>query len=366
MRLISAVLALALPASGAAAAEVIDIDVAEAHGCALYDDGAVWCWGDFPGTELELPFSAWPVDGLPAAKTIATGRFGACAVDHGGDLWCWGFDLQRSLRNDDFTMTLEPFRIDGLPRVKAVDLGFVHYCAISIAGEVWCWGDNPCGELGCGDREPRVDPTRVLYVLGARAVSAGVNNTCVVLWSGQLSCWGSDNPTMVGKPFIYESSEPLLFDMDAAGPFRTVSNGRNFACGILTSGEVTCFGSNIMGQIGTEEPRLGEGWSGIGEVDGITKAEDLDTSYFNACAVQGGKVICWGAPLFTPVEVGEMAQLPKEVPGIEGATRVALGPVFGCAVTGGRVMCWGTAELFGSPLIKGMTPDQAAPVPGLP
>lgn len=365
MKFLSLVFCLVAFACGASAAEVIDVDVAEAHACALYDDGAVYCWGDFPGGELELPFTAARVPGLPPAKSIATGRFGACAVDETGELWCWGFDFQRSFRDDKVIMSTAPFRIEGLPRVKAADLGFVHFCAISISGEVWCWGENTCGELGCGDTELRIDPTRVPYIEGARVISAGINNTCVVLWTGQLSCWGSDNPTMEGRPFIYESTKPLLLDMTAAGPFRTVANGRNFACGILTTGEVTCFGSNIMGQIGTESPRIGEDWSGIGEVDGITGAEDLDASYFNACAVEGGKVICWGAPLFTPIEDG-WSQLPTEVPGIADATRVALGPVFACAVARGRVLCWGTDEMFGNPMIEGMSRDQPVPVPGLP
>lgn len=356
---------LLLISNSAAASEAVDVDVSDARACALYDDGAVYCWGD-PLSGDPPPYAAERVTGLPRARSIAVGRWGACAVDGEDDLWCWGVDLQRSMRAEALVKARAPARVDGVPDVKAADMGFVHMCILSRGGEVWCWGQNPCGEVGCGDKEPHAEPTRVPFVYAAKSVSAGINNTCVVYGAGELSCWGSDNPTREGNPFIYESTHPIQLDINYMGAMKSVSNGRNFACGIRTSGEVTCWGSNIMGQLGTSKPRLGEDWVGIGEVDGITDARDLDASYFNACAVDGGRVICWGAPLFLSVDEAGMSQPPTAVPGISNATRVALGTLYGCAIDAGQVVCWGMDELDGVPVLEGMSHDTPVAVPGLP
>lgn len=364
---IAAIIGLILVGNTSVAADAVDVDVSEFLGCALYDDGGVYCFGQFPGQEFEQPIIAQKVLGLPPAASIATGRFGACAIEISGLLWCWGLDYQRSERSQELVLSNRPFQVEGLPKVRAVDMGFNHICAISVSQEAWCWGMNTCGEVGCGHSDPVPEPKKVPYSEGVQHISAGVNNTCATFSGGELVCWGTDNPTQPGRPFIYESPDPTLLHEEYFGKMGQVSNGRNFACGIRRGGEVTCWGSNIMGQLGTETPRLSEGAIGIGEVEGVTDAKDIDASYFNACAVQNSQVICWGAPLFKSTsEAGAMSQPPTPVTGIEGATSVSLAPPFGCAVASGQVMCWGEEEFEGKPLIEGMTPTNPVVVPGMP
>ena len=344
------------------ATEAVDVAVGDRFGCSLYKDGAVYCWGQFPVEGQEkAPFIAARIEDLPSAISIAAGRFGACAVDNKGALRCWGIDYQRSAKEDAPIASMKPFLVEGLPPVKSVTLGFIHMCALSTEGEVWCWGENPCGELGCGDKTRKIKPVKVVLPMPAISVSAGVNNTCAVLKSGQATCWGTDNPTMPGKPFIYETTEPVFLDPVKVGLFKQVSNGRNFACGITTKGKVTCWGSNIMGQIGTEKPRLGPGKVGIGEVDSVSKVDDLDSGYFGACAVAKGQVVCWG-------ESTEYSA-PEPIPGIVKATRVGIATSsFACVVDEGRVKCWGQgfAEDMKTTLTTGMDPDHPVIVPGLP
>ncbi len=346
------------------AAETIDIAASDGLACALYRDGAVYCFGSLPGSGLELPLVARKVEGLPPATAIAVGRLGACAVDRESRLWCWGIDVQRSIREDRLIASAKPFLVEGLPPVVAVDAGYSHFCAIGDNSELWCWGDNPCGEVGCGHNDPVAEPKRVPYIRNIKSVSAGVNNTCAVSWTFELLCWGTDNPTMfgVGREFIFESNEPLLLKKEYFGLMSTVSNGRNFACGIRTDGQVTCWGSNIMGQLGTKTPRLGS-YAGIAEVDGIRDATDLDTTYFGACAVEDGVVVCWGEDGFE----GAQSRLPTRLDWFSEATAVAMADAFTCAVDAGEVYCWGSyGAQHDAPLIEGMTPDHPVRVPGLP
>jgi alpha-tubulin suppressor-like RCC1 family protein len=359
--LVSSMLWLLLLPGSDFTTEAVDVSVGYAHGCALYDNGSVWCWGAYPGEDAEPPYTAQRVPGLPFATSIASGRLGSCAVDIKQNLWCWGVDYQRSVRANDLILSTTPFLVEGLPPVVLSDLGYDHQCAISEVGDVYCWGGNSCGEIGCGDTDTHADPVQVPYVYDVIALSTGVNNTCIILSWGQLSCWGSDNPTGAGdRAFIYESTEPLVFSAEDLGEFVDVANGRNFACGIRTSGEVTCWGSNIMGQLGSDELRLGDGMVGIGEVDGITDAENIDLGLFHGCAVEQGKVICWG------VFEGTNPEPPSTVPGIDSATRVGTGGLFNCAVNAGQVVCWGEEELNGVAVIEGMGQNKPVPVSGLP
>lgn len=361
--ILSFALAWLLAAGLASAERAIDLDLGPFHGCALYDTGEVYCWGDAPGQTPRLPVAASRVEGLPPVWALATGNLGSCAIDRDGALWCWGVDVTQSLETQSFVTSDKPVAIRGLPRVHSVAMGYSHICAIAdVTREVWCWGSNDCGEVGCGDTEPRSLPTKVPYVAGATSISAGVNNTCVVFGGGQLSCWGSDNPTRQGDPFVFETTEPILFASHAIPPLASVSNGRNFSCGIGTDGRVTCWGSNIMGQIGTREPRLGLPFSGIGEVDGLDRATDVDASYFGACAVQDGDVHCWGN-VHHAKSGGDYADVTMREFG--SAEKIGVGAAYSCAVVDGRVLCWGRPK-DGTAAIPGMSLAVAVPVPGLP
>jgi alpha-tubulin suppressor-like RCC1 family protein len=102
--------------------DVVDVSLGEAHGCAVTNDGAVYCWGNNEAGELGIPASsprAEPVRvwGLPDIIEVSAGASFTCAVDTMSSAWCWG---SNSGRLGDGTRS----------------------------GEVLCWGDNQAGQLG--------------------------------------------------------------------------------------------------------------------------------------------------------------------------------------------------------------------------
>lgn len=373
MRHLRVILAVAALLTGAplAAQTPVDVSVGDTLGCALHDTGEVWCWGQVLGHLAEPPYTAWKVEGLPPARALDVGSHGACAATRSREAWCWGIDLAASIRAVDAVIAEVPVKIEGLPEVSAVTAGHTHQCALGWhGGEVWCWGANPCGELGCGDTRDRAEPVRVPFVTDAIALGAGTGSTCAVMIDGAVSCWGSDDPAGLndGEGFVFASTSPLLFDPDEIGRFRKVANGRNFACGLREDGRVTCWGANILGQIGTDAPRMGNRYSAIGEVDGLAEVGDLDAADYNACATTGGAVRCWGiAPMYAADPVlGFPTETVRPVSGLAEATRIGVGEHFACALEAGRVLCWGAIAEDGTELLPGMRPDRAVPVPGLP
>ncbi len=110
-----------------------------------------------------------------------------------------------------------------------------------------------------------------------------------------VACWGTDNPSDAadGKPFAYASLVPVV--IDGVNSLVKVANGRSFACGIKKDSRINCWGSNLMNQLGTNQPwKAKDGLGGIGVVQGISGATDLSASTFRSCAIKNNEVWCWG------------------------------------------------------------------------
>ena len=208
-----------------------------AHGCALRNDGSVWCWptsslgnawgqlgngsveGSTPGESLYIATQVM-VDAQTPLANVTRLNDGAhrgylasatCGVLEDETLWCWGSPDSSgggggSLFNDGVVGN-RPFAVQilaglGTPLngVKAVSLGSRHACVIrddTTAGEVWCWAAGIGGSLGIGDEQGREFPTKVTLPAAASQVGAGADATCARL-GDRVYCWGSSGTGQVG------------------------------------------------------------------------------------------------------------------------------------------------------------------------
>ena len=163
----------------------------------------------------------------------------------------------------------------------AVSVGYGHVCGLRVDGSVECWGEDWFGQSS------QAPPGRFV------AVDAGVSHSCGLRPDGSAQCWGEDS---MDSGFLgaielrYEGGEEAYLDrlkrrvqegapreldfmtikgavFDAAligemerraagwepprGPFKAVSAGRGFTCGLRLDGEVDCWG-----YVADEEPRI--------------------------------------------------------------------------------------------------------------
>src|SRR5262249_39370149 len=129
-----------------------------------------------------------------------------------------------------------------------------HACAALHDGSAWCWGMNDEGQLGNLTTTPSLGPTKV-FIDPVKDIAAGWDSyeshsqSCAVLSIGHVYCWGSGAHDVAsdanGDPDVVQPSEiPFLSSI------ATVRSSNLHACALATTGELTCWGRNLDGELG--------------------------------------------------------------------------------------------------------------------
>src|SRR5687768_5774636 len=92
-----------------------------------------------------------------------------------------------------------PVRAGDLTGVVEIVAGEFFRCARRNDGQVFCWGHDAEGRLG--DGEPGLDqhwPVAVIGLTDAVEISAGGFSVCARRTSGRISCWGNNAMGQLG------------------------------------------------------------------------------------------------------------------------------------------------------------------------
>ncbi|MBN1439629.1 MAG: hypothetical protein JW929_09490 [Anaerolineales bacterium] len=299
--------------------------------------GGAKCWGDNRVGQLgdgtmenrNVPTPVTILSEKPTA--IAVGYTYACALTASGGIFCWGSMVLDSPDGGQF---------DGY---RAVAAGTTHICGLTTSGGVKCWGSNAFGALGDGSTEDRPVPVEVSGLgRGVSAIAVGVDFSCAVHNRG-VKCWGSNDTGQLGNGSYSGSiipSDASGLQSDVAG----IAAGVFHACAWKTSGEVWCWGDNLIGELGD-----GSGTNSpfpvrvIGLEEGA-KAVAVGGSHTCALTKTGG-VNCWGGNSSGQLGDGSTTDrnAPATVSGLSsGVAAIAAGGSHTCALLdNGSVKCWG-------------------------
>lgn len=336
--------------------------------CLRWEDGGVSCWGHNNYGQLGIgvagdgPPHPVPVQGLRDAKLLVAGGKHNYALLESGTLVGWG---ERRMQSGDEELDYEAFYV---PRVfeelpagaEVVDLAASDSgtCAVLAGGEVWCWGTSQNQELGPGVVSfSYVEPRKIAIEAEVRQVAAGASRYCALTAEGRVLCWGGDNRGVIFR-VLPEPTDIGLSEVDEI----VSSIGGTFNCAILSDRTLRCWGSNHRGQLGDgnivtppslnpEEPVAVVGLEGVVEAQG---------GHQHACArTEAGEIYCWGSnsvgQLGAP-DVEQESPVPVKVQGLAPAIRLGVGYDFTCAVDDShQVWCWGQ-NVFGQ---LGSGPDAA-------
>lgn len=332
--------------------------------CVVSGDGHVACWGAADtgqlglGDFVEQRTPAW-IPGLSGVVDLAIADGTMCAAKSDGTVWCWGSSFYGELGPEakkcfqlGYPCSPVPVQVavTGAARVAG---NYHHICALLPAEQaIECWGDGSSWSWKAAgyralavttgnshacvrfDPEPGQDPTRNVVCVGGNA-------------AGELGTGASANgPIAVG----------------VTGGFVELASGMDFTCGVDAANELWCWGANVFGTLGvgcTDDLNFPDSCPDYGGacakqpmlVSGLPPVAHVAAHFAQACATTtAGEVYCWGVPSHQSPGGAEAcfstnsncSPTPKLVPGVTGATSIAVGWGHACVTTAAdEIHCWG-------------------------
>ncbi|MCX6006512.1 MAG: hypothetical protein NTZ34_04525, partial [Chloroflexi bacterium] len=237
---------------------VLNVSVGDSHTCALLAGGAAVCWGknDYgqlgDGSYLSRNIPV-PVTGGYNFTLISAGLQHTCGVLNNGSVLCWGSNAEGQLGNGSSgTSSPYPVYAAGNHLFRTVDAGY-HTCGVLTNKTAMCWGPNNHGQLGNGS-SGNSNPVPV-YISGDynfTAISAGWDHSCGLLVNGSALCWGYNVHGQLGNGSAGIENALYPFYVYGNYPFKQISAGKQYSCGVLNDGSGRCWGWNTNGQLGND------------------------------------------------------------------------------------------------------------------
>ena len=231
-------------------------------------------------------------------------------------------------------------------KFKSINIGTGSACGIALDDTAWCWGANYGGQVGAytpnqcngsacqyGGRDGAPTPLPVaggkqftqIATMGFSCANFGPTQTCgtscALTADGQPWCWG-------GSPTQRANVSLKRLAMRALGPNGTGIS--SLPCGLDTAGKAVCFSTTTITPDG----------------GGMT-FQSYSPSRDHACGVDlTGDVYCWGSNALGQLGIGAIDSdahaSPVKVPAPEKFTEVSAGESSTCALsTSKAIYCWG-------------------------
>ena len=264
-----------LPIGSSATAVSLGLD----HSCVIIDNGSVFCWGNNQNGKLgvgnttntgDWRYSPHPVL-MPtgtSAISITTGDRHSCMIIDNGNTFCWGRNYWGQLGDGTSTDRNIPTQISSTSTYISISAGQYFTCAITSQKTLDCWGENSDGQLGLGaytNSKFTTPQNTILPVnLEVISISSGYDFACAILETMVVYCWGNDDDNKLNTAYNCEADEqtngcnagfrvtPAESELPVGRGAIGIATGKDHMCMILDNGGIYCTGNNDYGQLGNE------------------------------------------------------------------------------------------------------------------
>ena len=263
---------------------IVQISVGTEHGCALFENRDVKCWGSNQYGQL----GNGQIDNIGDNETlcnIQSINFGDnfipdklyseqdhnCILSINNTVKCWGNNaygqlgygdtLNRGLSSTHMGNNLPLINFGNNFIPKQLSLNRDHTCAISTLNDIKCWGRNDgngnYGKLGIGNTSNILSPQFLNPIeLGtnftAKKVVTFVANTCVLSTDNEVKCFGygesgingQGNSNSIGDNINEMGDNLPIIDFGDNFIVKDLYGGRgHFACVVSTNNIMKCWGN---------------------------------------------------------------------------------------------------------------------------
>ena len=146
--------------------------------------------------------------------------------------------------------------------ISSVPYGYGHWCGVSIDNFAYCWGGGNIayGQIGTGYIP--TESIQLPYLVQNMPNNASVSNistgqyhTCALLTDDNVSCWGRAKQGTLGVNLsnydINYPSPQAILDFGNGRKAVQIESGSSASCALLDDGNVSCWGDNTYGVIGS-------------------------------------------------------------------------------------------------------------------
>lgn len=141
----------------------------------------------------------WPISGGDLAHVDAS-RLTTCVVSDFGQLSCFGHDADAV----PFPEGAQPHVVDGDWNSVTISRTYLgggsSFCGIRRDESLICWGQDEGGRIGTLEYRPESNPNQIGPGQGWSSVGIGQEHGCAFDTSGDLYCWGSNTVGQLGRP----------------------------------------------------------------------------------------------------------------------------------------------------------------------
>lgn len=332
------------PTPVAGGAQYSMVSVGTDHACAVTVGQVGHCWGENlagqigDGTTTRRPVPT-AIAGGQSFLSVEAGYVASCGRTPADLVYCWGLGTYHQFGDGTNTARPQPTSPATGLGASSVDVGLAQACSLDTAAEVRCWGENYLGEVGDGTTVPSDQP---VVVAGGRqwsGVITGAFLTCGTASTGHLFCWGRN----LGNGSDTAASVPDSVHLAVPVARVAIALELSLACAVGTDQAGYCWGSSNTGALGDGND-VSASTTPVPVIGGYA-FQDIAVGTSHACGLTpGGQVVCWGSNALG--QLGDGTFLSRATPGpvSGGGTYVTLAAGGGetCAIdTGGTLSCWG-------------------------
>lgn len=200
-----------------------------------------------------------------------------------------------------------------------------------------------------GDGEPNPEDDASTPGIDRGTLALGLIHTCARLPTNGVVCWGDNGAGQLGLGVAYDAGAAYTDQATKPMPVPGITEATAIASGgtstcALQGGKVLCWGSNSQGQLGVTGPSRLPGPTEVADID---DAVGLAAGLSFACAIRSDASLwCWGSNLNGQLGNGDTTKTstakPGAVSGLTGVASASGGGEHACAVLeSGEVWCWG-------------------------
>ena len=238
----------------------------------------------------------------------------------------------------------QPVPLAGIAQISS---GYRFSCAVTTTGTVKCWGENEDGQLGNGEHRFMLHATMPVDAFGlfgkVISVGAGNNFACALIDSGGVRCWGSNSYGQIGDGTEQDRDTPTsVYGLES--PITAIAVGGAHTCALTETGALYCWGQGFYGQLGNGD--LASSSVPVLVDDLSNDVIAISAGRAHTCAVRAtGQILCWGDNFGWQLGDGtrQPRLRPTAVNALGGkAKQVSAGSYHTCALLDqGNVQCWG-------------------------